>query len=52
MTESKWETVIETDLSDEEREEFRQSEIEYRENPESFVSMTEFLKQRPIRADL
>jgi hypothetical protein len=39
---SRFEPVIETDLTDEEREIIRQGEIDYKTDPDSFITLSEY----------
>ncbi|MDR0992797.1 MAG: hypothetical protein LBL87_07910 [Ruminococcus sp.] len=49
MTDKYWEPVIETDLSDDERELIRQSEEDYKNDPDSFITLKEYRARRAAR---
>jgi hypothetical protein len=44
-----WEPVIETDITDEEHEEARQSRIDYKNDPDSFITLEEYRARRAAR---
>jgi hypothetical protein len=49
LTDKYWEPVIETDLTDDERELIRQSEEDYKNDPDSFITLKEYRALRAAR---
>jgi hypothetical protein len=48
MSEDYWQPVIETDLTDEEREIIASSANEYKEHPENFIDLDEYINSRKL----